>query len=103
MLGDAAHPMTPFLGQGACIAIEDALVLGRAFEASANVHEALNRYEAARKDSGHQCSTSVARGGAGIAGSFEAATLARSTEVSLRMIPCLHLFDFAALASKVIQ
>ena len=49
MLGDAAHPMTPFLGQGACIAIEDALVLGRAFEASATVHEALNRYEAARK------------------------------------------------------
>ena len=34
MLGDAAHPMTPFLGQGACIAIEDALVLGRAFIAS---------------------------------------------------------------------
>ena len=49
MLGDAAHPMTPFLGQGACIAIEDALVLGRAFEASATVHEALTRYEAARK------------------------------------------------------
>jgi len=31
MLGDAAHPMTPFLGQGACVAIEDAMVLGRAF------------------------------------------------------------------------
>ena len=28
MLGDAAHPMTPFLGQGACVAIEDAMVLG---------------------------------------------------------------------------
>ena len=25
------HPMTPFLGQGACVAIEDAMVLGRAF------------------------------------------------------------------------
>ena len=49
MLGDAAHPMTPFLGQGACLAIEDALVLGRAFAASGTVHEALNRYEAARK------------------------------------------------------
>src|SRR5262245_26173662 len=34
MLGDAAHPMTPFLGQGACIAIEDAMVLGRAFAAA---------------------------------------------------------------------
>ena len=49
MIGDAAHPMTPFLGQGACLAIEDALVIGRAFEVSATVKEALERYEAARK------------------------------------------------------
>ncbi|WP_049572887.1 FAD-dependent monooxygenase [Nonomuraea sp. SBT364] len=28
LLGDAAHPMTPNLGQGACQAIEDAVVLG---------------------------------------------------------------------------
>ena len=52
MLGDASHPMTPFLGQGACMAIEDALVLGRAFAASETVHEALRRYEAARKPRG---------------------------------------------------
>jgi 2-polyprenyl-6-methoxyphenol hydroxylase-like FAD-dependent oxidoreductase len=31
MLGDAAHPMLPFLGQGAVMAIEDAMVLGRCF------------------------------------------------------------------------
>lgn len=31
MLGDAAHPMTPYLGQGACMAIEDGMILGRAF------------------------------------------------------------------------
>ena len=29
LLGDAAHPMTPNLGQGGCQAIEDALVLAR--------------------------------------------------------------------------
>jgi salicylate hydroxylase len=52
MLGDAAHPMTPFLGQGACMAIEDALLLGRAFAASETVDEALRRYEAARKTRG---------------------------------------------------
>jgi salicylate hydroxylase len=49
MLGDAAHPMSPFLGQGACIAIEDGLVLGRAFELSGSIEEALARYEAARR------------------------------------------------------
>jgi salicylate hydroxylase len=49
MLGDAAHPMTPFLGQGACIAIEDGLVLGRAFELAGSIEEALARYEAARR------------------------------------------------------
>jgi salicylate hydroxylase len=52
MLGDAAHPTMPFLGQGACMAIEDGLILGRAFAASETVHDALHRYEAARKPRG---------------------------------------------------
>jgi len=52
MLGDAAHPMTPFLGQGACMAIEDGLILGRAFAESSTVSEALTRYENARKPRG---------------------------------------------------
>jgi salicylate hydroxylase len=50
MLGDAAHPMTPFLGQGACLAIEDAMVLGRAFAAAGTFEEAFGIYENARKE-----------------------------------------------------
>jgi salicylate hydroxylase len=50
MLGDAAHPMTPFLGQGACIAIEDGMILGRAFAAANNIGQAFSTYERARKE-----------------------------------------------------
>lgn len=48
LLGDAAHPTTPFLGQGAAMALEDGLVLARAVAASGSVAEALARYEKAR-------------------------------------------------------
>ena len=50
MLGDAAHPMTPFLGQGACVAIEDAMVLGRAFAVRTTFREAFGIYESTRKE-----------------------------------------------------
>ena len=48
LLGDAGHPMLPFMGQGAAMAIEDGVVLGRCFAESASPAEALARYEAAR-------------------------------------------------------
>jgi len=50
LLGDAAHAMTPFLGQGASAAIEDAVILGRCLDASDNAAEALGRYERARME-----------------------------------------------------
>jgi 2-polyprenyl-6-methoxyphenol hydroxylase-like FAD-dependent oxidoreductase len=49
LLGDAAHPMLPFLGQGACQAIEDAVALGDAIRAHGAVPEALRAYEQARR------------------------------------------------------
>lgn len=49
LLGDAAHPMQPNLGQGACQAIEDAEVLGACLAAEASVAVAFARYEAIRK------------------------------------------------------
>lgn len=48
LLGDAAHPMLPFLGQGAGMSIEDGVVVARCLEASDTVEEAFERYEKAR-------------------------------------------------------
>ena len=48
LLGDAAHPMTPDLGQGACQAIEDAVILADCLRDAADVPSALRAYEARR-------------------------------------------------------
>ena len=48
LVGDAAHPMVPALGQGACQAIEDAVVLGRCISADGDPVSALRTYEQKR-------------------------------------------------------
>ncbi|MFZ1625518.1 MAG: FAD-dependent oxidoreductase [Gammaproteobacteria bacterium] len=48
LLGDAAHPVAPFLDQATDLALEDALVLARAITAAGTGSEALQRYAAAR-------------------------------------------------------
>jgi 2-polyprenyl-6-methoxyphenol hydroxylase-like FAD-dependent oxidoreductase len=48
LLGDAAHAMTPNMGQGACQAIEDAVVLGSCLKEEDDVPTALRLYEARR-------------------------------------------------------
>lgn len=53
LLGDACHPMLPFMAQGAGMAIEDAIVLSRALEGvgpESDVAAALLRYENSRKE-----------------------------------------------------
>ncbi|MFF2503778.1 FAD-dependent monooxygenase [Streptomyces sp. NPDC058067] len=49
LLGDAAHAMTPNLGQGACQALEDAAVLAAALADGPAVESALVRYDAERR------------------------------------------------------
>jgi 2-polyprenyl-6-methoxyphenol hydroxylase-like FAD-dependent oxidoreductase len=48
LLGDAAHPTAPTLGQGACMAIEDGEVLAKALVAREDPAEALRDYERRR-------------------------------------------------------
>lgn len=50
LLGDACHPMLPFMAQGAVMAIEDAWVLAAKLAAHPhNIPHALQQYEEARK------------------------------------------------------
>ncbi|MFF5103343.1 FAD-dependent monooxygenase [Streptomyces sp. NPDC000134] len=49
LLGDAAHAMTPNLGQGACQALEDAVTLAAALAAAPTIEAALARYDAERR------------------------------------------------------
>jgi salicylate hydroxylase len=44
LLGDAAHPMLPYLAQGAAMAIEDAWVLGQCLTGSVDAPQALREY-----------------------------------------------------------
>ncbi|HYB02565.1 MAG TPA: FAD-dependent monooxygenase [Ktedonobacteraceae bacterium] len=48
LLGDAAHAMTPNLGQGACQAIEDAIALADCLQNAVNIPAALTNYEKRR-------------------------------------------------------
>lgn len=48
LLGDAAHPMLPWFGQGASSSIEDGIVMARCFEQAETPADAFARYNKAR-------------------------------------------------------
>jgi 6-hydroxynicotinate 3-monooxygenase len=56
LLGDACHPMTPYMAQGAATSMEDAMILarclqdiGKGMNSGADILAAFNRYERTRK------------------------------------------------------
>ena len=70
LLGDASHPMVPFMAQGAAMAIEDAAILARCLRGGAgDVSGALLRYSHTRQErtsrmqSGSRADTSGTWGG----------------------------------------
>ncbi|MEM9455120.1 MAG: FAD-dependent monooxygenase [Myxococcota bacterium] len=48
LLGDAAHAATPNMGQGACMALEDALILAQCLSGSSDLVAGLRDYESRR-------------------------------------------------------
>ena len=55
LLGDACHSMLPMLAQGAVMALEDGLVLGRCVKEYGVEPAALQAYEAARRERANRC------------------------------------------------
>src|SRR5262245_24634463 len=49
LIGDAAHPMLPYLAQGGALALEDALVLADCLHDAADPRAALSRFAALRR------------------------------------------------------
>ena len=47
-VGDAAHPIVPFIGQGACLALEDSYVLGQLISRHNNIKIAQAKYNKLR-------------------------------------------------------
>jgi salicylate hydroxylase len=63
LLGDAAHPMLPFLAQGAAQAIEDAAMLGAMLAPTSPIEPTLAAYSAARRPRANRVQTASRRQG----------------------------------------
>ncbi|MFF4383337.1 FAD-dependent monooxygenase [Kitasatospora sp. NPDC001547] len=97
LLGDAAHAMCPFLGQGACQAIEDALVLASMLTPGADPAAALPDYTAARLPRTTAVVAGSRRIGDLVALRSPAATALRTTALTLAgLLPARALLSRSA-------
>jgi 2-polyprenyl-6-methoxyphenol hydroxylase-like FAD-dependent oxidoreductase len=85
LLGDAAHPTTPNLGQGANMAIDDALVLARALKQHTRVEDAFVDYERQRVGRTNRIVTTSWRFGR--AAGVDSALFTTLREWSIRLTP----------------
>jgi 2-polyprenyl-6-methoxyphenol hydroxylase-like FAD-dependent oxidoreductase len=84
LLGDAAHPITPNVGQGACMAIEDAACLAKCLLASSDVATAFRAYEALRGPRTARISRQARRIGA--IGQWENPLIVRGRDLITRLV-----------------
>ncbi len=63
LLGDAVHPMFPFMAQGACMALEDASVLARKLDETDSIRLGLARYGTTRMRRASKVQRLAARNG----------------------------------------
>lgn len=85
LLGDAAHAMTPNLGQGAAMAMEDAAVLAEELAADGALAGALERYEKRRRPRAGQVQEMSRRQGR--ASQSESALLCGIRDLVVSMMP----------------
>ncbi len=63
MIGDACHPMLPFLAQGACMGLEDAYVLARVLHTAPSIEAGLAEFVALRRERAERVQRAAARNG----------------------------------------
>ena len=88
LLGDAAHPTTPNIGQGACLAVEDAVVLARCLgdhDGTQSIAQALRRYEGLRRKRAADVVRISRR--LGLIGQLENPALRRLRDLALKATP----------------
>ncbi len=85
LLGDAAHPMTPNLGQGGGQAIEDAVVLDLCLSASTDVADAFKDYESRRLERTARVVSEARRFGR--IGQLENAAARWARDLAMRLTP----------------
>lgn len=91
LLGDAAHPITPNVGQGACMAIEDAACLARCLEVEPGVAAAFRRYETARRNRTAFVGRQARR--IGMIGQWENRWIVAARNVTARVVLAVHASD----------
>ena len=85
LMGDAAHATTPNMGQGACMAIEDAVVLANLLSSNKNISEAFKKFERKRLDRTEKIVTGSWR--IGRIAQLENPMLAQLRDAALRVTP----------------